>query len=247
MENLLLGRLNKNISDELLSSLIVEKETKSTKAKSLAYFTNAIVNDYSQTWVGIGNMSFNNEISNKKVRQIAQKLAKAVDSNSVEEIKRLKEEFGNEKEFVKAKNFLNDKCKQIWNVYDNPTNVPKAAMKSLGITNQPTLEFLLDNSVKYFEKDGGNATAKTIESILNNKNMDYTIEDIHKYLLDKYLKEQCNYNPQTVKYLIQKHNYDVVKLIQLGIDKDEIKEVLKSIPLKQRVKYSFKNFRALIK
>ncbi len=247
MENLLLGRLNNNISDELLSSLAVENETKSAKIKSLSYFTNAIVNGSSQTWFGIGDMSYNSELSDKKVRKIAQKLAKAVDSNSVEEVKRLKEEFRNEKEFVKAKKFLNDKCKQIWNVYDNPTNVPKAAMKSLGITNQPTLEFLLDNCVKYFEKDGGNATAKTIESILNNKNMDYTIEDICKYLIDKNSKEGCNYNPQTVKYLIQKHDYDVEHLIQLGVSKDEIKEILKSVPLKQRVKYSFKNFHALIK
>ena len=172
---------------------------------------------------------------------IAQKLARAIDKNSVEQVKKIKDEYGKEKEFVKAKKFLNDKCKQVWNVYDNPENVPLEAMKALGITNQPELSFLLDNTVKYFEKDGGNTTVKTILSILENKNMDYTIDDIYKYLHGAHLKEKCNYNKNTIKYLILTGRFKKKELIALGADNNLLKDVIKSLTLKQKLHYMASN------
>lgn len=64
---------------------------------------------------------------------------------------------------------MDKKCKEIWDVFEFKKiklKIPHAAMKSLGITNQPTLEFLLGDSIHLFEKDNGNSTANIISSIL---------------------------------------------------------------------------------
>lgn len=182
--------------------------------------------------------STNDDLSDKKVRLIAQKLASAIDKNSVEDIKSLKIEYGKEEGFVAAKKFLNKKCKEIWNVYE-PSNVtvPIEAMKVLGITNKPSLDSLLYESVKYFEQDNGVATANIINSILNNKNLNYTIEEIHNYLVSMYKKENCKFNFKTAKYLIEKHNYTLSKLCDLGLNKEFISKVFNELSWKNRIKF----------
>ena len=89
------------------------------------------------------------------------------------------------KEFVKAKDFLNKKCKEVWDVFENKNtklNLPYEAMKTLGITNQPSLETLLADSLKYYEKDNGSTTVDVILSILANENINYTFDDVYEYL-----------------------------------------------------------------
>lgn len=201
---------------------------------------NKIENDLSGIYFGAGKFKVNDELSNSKVRYIAQELASAIDENSVAKIKQLKSKFGNDKEFLTAKNFLNEKCKEIWNVFENKDTLiklPKEAMKALGITNQPLLEFLLGNSIRYYEKDGGNTTAVTIGSILNNKNLDYTIEDIHKFLRTAAIKEKLNFNLNTVKYLITEQNYTKLNLQDLGVEQKVISQAVQSISFKNKVKY----------
>jgi hypothetical protein len=177
--------------------------------------------------------------SDFKVQKIAKELAFAIDRNSVEKIKNLKIKYGNQKEFIKAKTLLNNKCKEVWNVYEPIDKMPKEAMKSLGITNQPDLDFLLENTIKIYEKDGGNTTAYTISGILKNENMSYTIDDIHKYLADKHLKEKIEYNAQTLTYLIKEHKYNKQKLQQLGANDKIISQILKNLSLKERLTYVF--------
>ena len=231
MENLLSGRLKNNFSDEKISALVSNKELKPLRPKSLSDYTKIIdiINDK--------EISFNTELSDLKTRKIIQKLAYAIENNSVKEIKKLKDEYGKEKEFKEAQKFLNKKCKQVWNVYANPINAPKEALKALGITNKPSLDDLLGNSVRFFEKDGGKTTAQIISSVLANDNLDYTIDDIHKYLCEMHLKEKCKYNEQTIKYLILPHNYNKDKLSEIGADKEFVKQVLKSLTLKQKAQH----------
>ncbi|MBR1424535.1 hypothetical protein IJ579_03120 [bacterium] len=235
MENL---QVKNNFSDEAILSLVSNVHIKPTKPKTLTSCTQALTKTVSDLWCGFGNFAFNTELCEKKVRQIAQKLALAIDENSVERVKLLKQEYGKNDEFVQAKKFLNEKCKQVWNVFEPYNNIPYEAMKALGITNQPTLDDLLGNSVRFFEKDNGKTTANIINSILNNPRINYTIEDIHRYLADMNFKENCKYNKETIKYLIVKQNYDDMKLEELGVNKTEFNSVLKILPFK----YKAKNF-----
>lgn len=172
-------------------------------------------------------------------RAICSELAKALDKNSVERIKYLKNKYGNLREFKNAKEFLNKKCKEIWNVYENTQNLPKEAMKCLGITNLPDLDFILGNSIKYYEKDNSDTTSYIISSTLKNSNLSYTMNDIHKYLKEMNKKSDCKYNFKTVRYLIKEQNYTKEKLSDLGIEKDTIMQALKSLPLKHRLKFLF--------
>lgn len=172
-------------------------------------------------------------------RIITERLASAIDENSPEKIKQLKAEFGHLKEFADAKTFLNRKSKEIWNVYTPLKNVPKDAMKALGITNCPDLDSLLYNPIKYFEKDNKTATATAIASILKNKNMPYDINDIHKYLENMHKSKAVKYNFNTIRYLIYEHHYDKEKLRSLGADKDTIKQAVQTLPLKIRLKFLF--------
>jgi len=168
-------------------------------------------------------------------RAITMELAKALDNNSIQKIKHLKNKYGHLKEFKNAKEFLNKKCKEIWNVYDNTPNMPQEAMKCLGITNQPNLDFIFGNSLKYYEKDNSDTTSYIISSTLKNENLSYTIDDIHNY----FKKSNYKYNFKTVKYLIAEQNYSKEKLYDLKIEKETIDQALKSLPLKYRLKFLF--------
>ncbi|MDY6309911.1 MAG: hypothetical protein SPL70_04675 [Cyanobacteriota bacterium] len=174
---------------------------------------------------------------NPTERIIVQKLANAIDKNSASEIKQLKKEYGNLKEFSDARKILNQKCKEVWSVYEPVKNLPRKAMKALGITNEPELDFLLDNSVKYYEKDNSDTTSYIISSILNNKNLSYTMDEIHSYLKNMNLKSGCKYNFKTVQYLITEQNYDTQKLKDLGVEDKTITDVLKSLSLKVSLKF----------
>lgn len=166
-------------------------------------------------------------------RAITTELAQALDKNSVERIKYLKDKYGHLKEFKKAKEFLNKKCKEVWNVYENTQNLPKDAMKCLGITNQPDLDFILGNSLKFYEKDNSDTTSYIISSTLKNENLSYTMEDIHNYLK----KSNCKFNLKTVQYLIREQNYTKEKLADLGVNKEDIENALKRLTLKQRIEF----------
>lgn len=114
-----------------------------TLTECVKYFSkiNDIENNLSGVSFGFTNYSLNDEMSSQKVRKIALMLAKAIDENSVEKIKELKKQYGHEREFATAKKFLDKKCKEIWDVFEFKKiklKIPHAAMKSLGITNQPT-------------------------------------------------------------------------------------------------------------
>lgn len=185
------------------------------------------------------------ELSNKTVRKIVLELARAIDKNSSDEIKVLKTKYGNMKEFATAKKFLDKKCKKVWDVFEYKNknlNVPKNALKTLGITNQPSLEFLLGDSLKFYEKDNGSTTVDIILSILNNKNLNYEFDDIYKFLKNSYLKSNCKYNLITVSYLAQKLDYNKNQIKSLGIDDDTLKKVFKALPLKSKIKILIKNF-----
>ena len=110
-------------------------------------------------------------------------------------------------------------------------------MKSLGITNQPDLDFILGNSLKYYEKDESKSTSYIIESTLKNKNMSYKIDDIHKYLKETAKKSKCKFNFYTVKYLIEKQNYSKDKLSDLGVEECILKKALKELSLKDKLKF----------
>lgn len=224
-----------------------EHQSPKTLSACVSYLNN--LNDIEQNLSGnfvFGNVVLNEELFNKKVRYIAEELAAAIDSNCVWKIKKLKKEYGYEEEFIKAKKFLNKKCKEVWNVYkttDKILNVPQEAMKTLGITNHPDLETILGNSVKYYEKDGGNSTAGIINLILNNKNLDYTMKDIHQFLKNKYKTERCHYNFYTTRYLIVQHKYNNEELYDLGIEKSTIEKVFQELSLFEKCKFIFINLK----
>lgn len=233
--------LEKNISPVLGFAVNKQKKPK-TLTESIKYFSkiNDIENDLSGISFGFSNYALNDEITNKKVRKIALELANAIDENSVDKIRELKKQYANEKEFAIAKKFLDKKCKEIWDIFEFKKvklKIPQEAMKSLGISNQPTLKFLLSDSIHLFEKDNGTSTADIISSILKNKNLTYKMEDIHKFLK----KEIGHYNFKTTAYLISEQNYDRRKLLELGIKKDIIEQALKIIPINLRLKYHLRN------
>lgn len=181
---------------------------------------------------------FNDEnLYDKLERAIIKELASAVDENDVQKVKYLKNKYGKLNEFKNAKDFLNEKSKQIWNVYEPVKNLPKEAMKALGITNQPDLDFILENTLKYYEKDNSQTTAYIISSTLKNPNLSYSMDDIHQYMKNMNIKQNCKYNFETVKYLISEQNYTKEKLFDLGIEKNIIDIALKALPLKFKLKF----------
>ena len=182
--------------------------------------------------------SSNDDLKDRKVRIIAQELAKAVDKNSVEEIKSLKKEYGECEEFVRAKKFLNNKCKEIWNVYDSKlVTVPFEAMKMLGISNKPSLDFLLGNSIRYFERDNGYTTVSIIKSILNNRNFDYTKSEIFDYLVFMHKKEKCQYNLNTAKYLVESLNFTFSELKEIGYQKETAKKIFHVLDIRHKTRF----------
>lgn len=253
MGKILTGSTNCDIFNEIFAQngnmidcVVSIPNRKNSLASCVKYF-DSVGNSSSETSAicfGIKNVLFNEELSGKKTREIALKLAKAIDKNSVEEVKLLKAEYGATKEFAVAKEFLNSKCKQIWDVFENKNikiELPQAAMKALGITNKPDLEFLLADSLKFYEKDNGSTTVDIISSILCNKNLNYTFEDIYAFLKIYYTKNRCKYNLKTVSYLVYKLDYSKSKLSCLGIGDEIIKQVLKKMPVKDRLNYCVKN------
>ena len=197
------------------------------------------VDDFSQ--ISEGNPYICSDFSDIKKRKLSKELAAALDNNNADRIKELKSLYGDTKEFAQIKTILNKKCKEVWSVY-SPIKAPIEAMRALGITNQPELDFILGNSVRHFEKDNGDTTSYIITSTLNNKNMNYNMDDIHNYLVKLHKKEKCNYNFKTVAYLISRHNYDNNKLKELT-DDITIEKALKFLNLKIRVKFLANNLK----
>ena len=257
MEDLLTEMLDNNISAQFFSenkkktSVLIDYCLKPQKApKTLTacvhYFNkvNDIENDLSKIYIGFNDIVINEELSNKKVREIALELAQAIDKNNVDKVKTLKKKYADTKEFAQAKNFLNKKCKEVWDIYEAKNKILKApyeAMKALGITNRPSIEVLLGDSVKYYEKNNTSTTANIISNILKNKNLSYTIQDIHKYLQKTYEKENIQFNINTVSYLISEQNYNSEQLSQLGINKELTQQALKILTLSQKLRYIFKD------
>lgn len=190
-------------------------------------------------------VSFEEELYDKLTFDLIVKLAKAVDTNNVIKIRQLKVQYGNTKEFANAKDFLNDKCKKVWNVLDSKNiqlKVPHDAMKTLGISNQPTLDFLLKNSIEFLEKDSASTTVKIINSILENKNIKYDIEDTYSYLKTMYKQKSYKYNLITLTYMLKKLGYDKSKIIELGANKQLLKNAFKRLNFVEKVKYIYVNY-----
>jgi hypothetical protein len=115
-------------------------------------------------------------------------------------------------------------------------------MRALGITNKPSLEYLLADSLKFYEKDDGSTTVDIIKSILENPNIDYSFDEIFDYLKNVYKKEKCQYNMVTVKYLAQKTNYDKKVLEQIGVDKIYLNKIFRTLSFNDKLKLILKNF-----
>lgn len=193
------------------------------------------INPYANS--SISFLQIEENLRDDKLRTLIYELANAIDKNSTTEIKNLKSLYGTSKEFAKAKKFLNKKCKEIWNVHDNKKQkmkLPKEAMKALGITNQPSLEFLLGNSLKYFEKDNSQTTARIIQSTLDNVNIDYSFDEICEYLKNTHKKQVFEYNLHTVKYLVQHTKFDRKNLTELEITKSQIDQIFKTLSFKEK-------------
>lgn len=220
--------------EESISNPFAKNGTKSSLTSSISSFR---TNHF-------GTLILDCDLPDKKAMEIAIKLAQAIDKDSVNDIKYLKNKYGTEKEFNSAKEYLNRKAKEVWDVFENKTesmNVPRNSMKTLGITNLPSLNFMLEESVRFFEKDGGSTTVDIIRSILTNKNLYYTIDDVYDYLLSAHKKYCCDYNLKTVTYLITILDCDVKKLSALGIEEKTIMTALQSFTLKAKLKYLFKS------
>lgn len=190
----------------------------------------------SQFNLNSGNLSLNDELSNRKVYNIALKLAKAIDRNSSNDIKFLKNQYGTTKEFILAKDFLNRKCKQVWDVYEKNfeiENVPYEAMKTLGISNKQPLDFYLETFLKYFEKDGGTTTVDIINSLIKNPYSGYKFEDIFEYF--KSNKGKFKFNQNTIAFLAEKLNYNRKELLKLGIEKSDLRIFYKNLPLLKKI------------
>ena len=99
---------------------------------------------------------------------------------------------------------------------------------------------------KFFEKDNGSTTVDIIMSILNNKNLSYDFEDIHKFLKNSYQKGQCKYNLITVSYLAQQLDYNRHELERLGVDDKTLKHVFNSLTLEEKAKVVWKKFKSLV-
>ena len=188
-----------NITDGILSEDSAPASVGFNGGESLV----SCVNYFTKNPYGL---CLNSELPDKKAINLAVKLAIAIDKNSASEVKLLKAQYGSTKEFAYAKEFLNRKSKQVWDVFNNRNKkiaVPRESMNMLGITNMPSLEFMLGDSLKLYESDGSSPTVEIIRSILTNKNLNYTFDDIYNYLIFAHKKYCCEYNLKTVTYLIE--------------------------------------------
>jgi hypothetical protein len=231
-----------HLGEQISSSMFSEDEnfgvlglSRNLGAKNLTSCINYFYTD------PILGLCHNSELSDKKSIMIAIELAKAIDKNSASTVKEIKAKYCQTKEFAQVKDFLNKKCKQVWNVYENPKNVPFEAMRALGITNKPSLENLLDDTLKIFEKDNGITTVEVIQSILNNKNFGYSFEDIYNFLKSYKIRTNCKFNLLTVSYLLKKSDYNKSKIKNLGIEPKIIDKIIKTLPLGTQIKIHLKN------
>ncbi len=211
-----------------------------TKVASLVSSINYIekINPYSGYNFGI--LQIEEKLRNETLRNIIYELAKAIDANSDLEVKRLKVKYGATKEFAVAKKFLDKKCKEIWNIFDNrktKLELPKKAMKILGISNQPSLDFLFEDCLNYFEKENSTTTVEVIKSVLNNVNSDYTLDDILKYLKTKHEKKVFEYNIHTASFLAKSLNFDRSKLDAIGINKNQMATVFKTLSVSEKFRF----------
>lgn len=206
--------------------------------KSLVSEINCLmkINPFEDSTVGF--LQLEDELRNEKVRTLIFELANAIDKNSGEEVRILKNLYGTSKEFAAAKKFLNKKCKDVWDVFENKKvkmTLPQNAMKALGITNKPDLGFLLGNSLKYFEKENSEVTANIISSVLSNVNLDYSLDDICEYLQQAHKKRVFEYNMNTVKFLAHSLTFNRKKLDFLGISNRQMSNIFKDLPLKEKI------------
>ena len=241
MENILAGQNVNNVLDELfaenlnIANNIVKLAGKRPDLRlspKVRYVTH----------MNGGNVILNEELADSKVYQIASDLALAIDKNSSTDVKRIKLLYGDTKEFLAAKTFLNKLCKEVWDVTENKNkkmDVPKEAMKVLGITNKPSLDFLLEDCLKNFEKEDDDTTARIISSILENPNLDYTPEDIFDYLKINYEKKRYKYNFATIKVLAENTDYNLYRLGIITSDAKQMKKYYKSLPLSKKIKIFF--------
>lgn len=209
------------------------------QAKNLYECVNYFVKDSKYTSL----MFLNSELSNKHAIFLAKELAKAIDKNAVNDIKYLKNKYVQSKEFAQAKEFLNKKCKEVWNVFEyknKELHPPKEAMKALGITNCPSLDFLLKDSLTIYENDNGTTTVDIITNILNNKNLSYSFDDIYNYLKNTAQKYQLKFNPKTVHYLTLQTDFDFAKLSDLNINKQMINQIQQQLKISQKLRYYLK-------
>jgi len=232
-----------NLQDENIMSVFIGQNFSAEERFPLT-LTSCVSYFHKNPFCGT-NLVLDCGLTDKKTARIAYELAVAVDKNSVEDVKFLKRRYGNEPEFLKAKEFLDIKSKQVWDVFENKNstkNIPYQAMKVLGITNLPTLDFLLADSLKFYEKDGGSTSVDIMRSILNNKNLHYKFEDIYNFLR-RYSKKNCiEYNMKTVSYLMQSLDYDKAKLNIAGVTDEAIKLALSKSSVFDRIKYFYKNY-----
>lgn len=222
-----------NNSDDFEELITVNFLAKNRAAISLENCINQYykINDIAQKIIVIE--ATDDKLYNKKVRRLATMMARALDKNDVETLRNIKHKYAQIPEYNIAKSLLNEKCKKVWDVINNKNiflKVPKEGMQVLGITNLPTLDYLLSDTLNFFEKGNTDITTKVIKSILKNKNLSYKIEDIHKYLKFKVKNSKISLNTKTYEYLIKTHNYTTAQLIELGADKSQLKK-LKSLKL----------------
>ena len=228
-----------NMPSEFVTDMFFDRSFNKKQFPTLTSSLNYIekINPYAGYNFGI--LQIEENLRNEQVRNIIFELAKAIDANSELEIKRLKAKYANTKEFAQAKTFLDRKAKEIWNVFDNKNTelkLPKAAMKTLGISNQPSLDFLFEDTLKYFEKENSTTTVEVIKSVLNNINIDYSFDEILKYLKTMHEKRIFDYNFHTAKYLSQQLNFDKNKLNNLGITKNQVNEIFKTLSASKKIK-----------
>lgn len=241
MGNITAGQNVNNVLDELFAEnlniannivKLVGKKPKLKLSSKVRYVTH--LND--------GDVILNDELADSKVYKIASELALAIDKNNSSDVKRIKFLYADTDEFSAAKDFLNKLCKEVWDVIENKNkkmDVPKEAMKALGITNKPSLDFLLGDCLKNFERENDDTTAKIISSILENPNLDYTPNDIFEYLKTNYEKKRYKYNFATIKVLAENNGYNLYKLGIITSDGKQMKKYYKSLPLSKKIKIFF--------
>ena len=189
-----------------------------------------------------GRILLDGDFSNRKVYNLALRLARALDNNSPNDIKFLKMQYGATQEFLLAKDFLDRKCKQIWDVFDkdfNPDKVPYEAMKMLGISNKQPIGFYLENFLTYFEKDGGTTTVDIINSLIQNTHSGYTFDDIYDYF--KATRRKYKFNQITIAFLASKLDYNQKELLKVGVEKSDLRVFYKNLPILRKIQILIKN------